>query len=238
MQQIVNDRVRTVLRVIRPRSGAVANARDAVENDERAAGLRRDAALEQAASQGPRSWQALHRSPVPARRGAGHAVHFASSHADLVGRLASYVADGLAKGEVCLVIATAEHRAGLRQWLAVNGLEQEGRGELIELDADELLQELLLDGSPDPAVFDLIVGNLFPEDARSRGGIRAFGEMVGLLSARGDLTAALELERLWESTQKRLGFPLLCAYVDLGDSPDVAQFMGRVCAVHTHLAVS
>jgi hypothetical protein len=232
LQQAVNDRLRSAVRTVRPQLGGVANARDAVLRDERRAGQRRASSLEQARAEGPRGWEPLHRSPVPARRGAGHAVHFASSDADLVARLSSYVADGLAQGDVCVVIATAEHRAGLHQWLAAHGLQQE-QGLLVEHDAEEVLDRLVQDGRLVPEVFHALIASL-PQERLRGGSLRAFGEIVSLLHQRGDLGLALELERLWDDVQRRLGFPLLCAYLDDGTSE--AAFVGPVCAGHTHLA--
>lgn len=229
LQDVVNDRLRTAVRAVRPQHGGVANARESVHRDVRHSEQRRASALEQARAQGPRSWVPLHRSAVPARRGAGHAVHFASSDAALVARLASYVADGLADGDVCVVVATAEHRAGLREWFAASGLRQPEPGLLVEHDADELLHRLVRDGRLHPEVFAQLV-ETFPRS----GGLRVFGEVVSLLAQRGELRLALELERLWNGEQHRLGFPLLCAYLDDGTADP--SLVGTVCAVHTHLA--
>ncbi|MGZ6793112.1 MAG: MEDS domain-containing protein [Mycobacteriales bacterium] len=211
----------------------MANARDAVRHDEDHAGQRRASCLEQARAQGPWAWQPLHRSPVPARRGAGHAVHFAVSDADLVTRLAAYVADGLDRGEVCVVLATEDHRAGMRQWLAANALPPPPEGRLVEVDADALLERLVRGGRLLPEVFSQLLASL-PQERLRGGGLRAFGEVVSVLHQRGQLALALQLERLWDEAQRRHGFPLLCSYLDDGTSG--ADLVGPVCAVHTHLA--
>jgi hypothetical protein len=234
MQDRVRAGLRSSLRSVRPHAGGVANAREAVLRSERAASQRRDAALGQARAQGTRSWQPLHRTPVPARRGAGHAVHFASSDADLVARLTSYVAEGLAAGEHCLVIATPEHRAGLRQSLALSGLQDEARRLLVELDAADVAHQLVGDRGTDRAAFDRVLGQVVRSALATHGRVRAFGEVVGLLHDRGELGAALALERFWDDLQRRLGFPLLCAYLDAGTT-DGDDFLGQVCATHTHL---
>jgi hypothetical protein len=227
--------IQEVLRTLRPHTGAVANARDAYLQTEDEAVDRRRAALELARSQGPLSWQPLHQRESGRRR-PGHAVHFAPSDADLVARLALYVADGLGADEVCMVIATAEHRAGLHEWLAASGLDHEDTGLLVEVDARDVMELLLRSGTLDMAVFDQLVERVVAPYATSGEGFRVFGEIVELLHRSDDLASALELERGWEQVQRRLGFPLLCAYVDPGESEEWTRSFGQICGTHTHLA--
>jgi hypothetical protein len=227
--------IHAVLRTVRPHSGGLANARDALRRSETRAAERRLGTLELAHSQGPRTWQPLHQRESGRSR-PGHAVHFATSDADLVARLGLYVADGLSAGEVCLVVATAEHRAGLHQWLAANGLEGRGPGRLVEFEAQEVMEALLPGGTLDLAVFDGVVEDVLTPYATSGGGLRVFGEIVDLLHRRGELASALDLERRWEVVQRRLGFPLLCAYVDPGESDEWLLAVGQICGTHSHLA--
>ena len=227
--------IEAVLRTLRPQLGALANARDAVRQSASHAADRRVGALELAHSQGPKAWLPLHQHES-ARSRPGHAVHFATSDAGLVARLALYVADGLSAGDVCLVVATAEHLAGMHQWLAANGLEGRGPGRLVELDAHDVMAALLPGGAFDPAVFDGIVEEVLTPYTTSGEGFRVFGEIVDLLHRRGDLVAALDLERRWKVVQRRLGFPLLCAYVDPGESEEWLRAVGQICETHTHLA--
>jgi hypothetical protein len=50
-------------------------------------------------------------------------------------------------------------------------------------------------------------------DARWRtGSVHAYGEMVGVLAARGDVVSALELEALWSRLVDEHPFRLLCGY--------------------------
>jgi hypothetical protein len=227
--------IQEVLRSLRPQSGALANARDAVRQSTSDAADRRLGALELARSQGPQGWQPLHQRSSGRDR-AGHAVHFATGDADLVARLALYVADGLSNGDDCLVVATAEHRAGLHEWLAASGLDEAAPGRLVEFDAHEVMEGLLPGGILDLAFFDALVADVLTPYAHGERGFRAYGEIVGLLHRRGDLASALDLERRWEVVQRRLGFPLLCAYVDPGGSDEWRASVGQICGTHTHLA--
>lgn len=217
-------------RLLMPQRGARANARDALSLHTASREDRRQVAVAQARVHGTASWTPL-RDAAP--EGA-HAVHFPEHDAVLVARLAAFVGEGLAAGEVCLVLGTPSHRAGLRRRLALSGLDEAAAELLVERDAAEVLQSVLCDGCPDPDRFEVVVGGLVRQ-ARARGtGVRAFGELVGLLAARDDLVGALRLEQLWEELLRRTPLPLLCAYPGLSDPAARAQ----VCRRHTHLAAS
>ncbi|MCW2615679.1 MAG: putative two-component sensor histidine kinase protein [Frankiales bacterium] len=228
--------LRSLARTVRPLSGAVANAQDAVHGDALARARRHTAALLQAQALGPASWTELDGQSSPVRSGAAHALDLYADDAGLVARLTAYVADGLARGEVCIVIATREHCAGLRARLALTGLDvAAGRGRLVELDADEVLRRFLRDDWPDPELFDLAVAEVVRAACAEGVPVRAFGEMVGLLHTRGLDAAAGQLEKLWESLQRRLGFALLCAYPVSGRTAVDVDLREQACASHSHL---
>lgn len=219
----------TVRRLLRPQRGAVANARDAVALHQAAAADRRELARLHAEAAGTGSWY-----PLSSSGGEPHAVHLAVDDCDLVSALSSFVAEGLAEGEVCLVVATASHRDGLATRLALAGLAEEARRLLVQLDAVSVLQGLLRDGRLDPRRFDSSLGRAVRAAAGRGTGLRAFGEMVGLLYGRGELVAALELERLWTALQRDRSFSLLCAYPS-GLHGD-AEAQQQVGAAHTHVS--
>jgi hypothetical protein len=144
-----------------------------------------------------------------------HAVAFYDHDADLIATLAGFVGDGLRLDETVLVVATPVHRAALTQVLAQRGLHVDAlqaAGRLAVLDAAELLQSLLVGGSPASAAFAAHVGRLLDRAAADGRPVRVFGEMVALLWARGDVVAALELEALWNELARERRFLLLCAY--------------------------
>lgn len=227
------DRARALLRTVRPQHGALANAREAVRAVEQAAVERRELALTRARCSGPMTWE-----PVEAGEpgGDGHAVHFYVDEAALIARLTSYVADGLAAGQTCLVAATASRLAGLRQSLALSGLHDEP-GRLVVFDTDEVLRRFMRDDWPDPELFDLAVGEVVRESLRSGAPVRACGDMAGVLHAQGRLPAALQVEKLWGSLLREVRLPLLCAYPVLGDPEEHAETRASVLARHTHEAL-
>ena len=220
-------RLRTTARILRPVAGATANARDAVQKNTDERGRRRACALQQAHALGPTAWTALE----PDAAGPGHAVDLYRDDAGLLTRLTAYVADGLARGETCLVVATGPHLAGLQARLRLVGLDPPHPGRLLTLDAEEVLGRLLREDWPDPGLFDLAVA----EVVRAAGApLRAFGETVGLLQARGLNAAAHQLDKLWDTLQRSLGFPLVCACPLVGEPGQDAELTARVSSWHSH----
>jgi len=109
---------------------------------------------------------------------------------------------------------------------------------LFELDADEVLRRFLRDDWPDPALFDLAVAEVLRTLVRQGGRVRVFGEVAGLLHARGMLPAALQLEKLWEQLQRELDLPLLCAYPLVGCDEQDAELREHVPALHPHVVTT
>jgi hypothetical protein len=219
--------LRQFVRAMRPLSGALANAGEAVHSDRLAAERRHRAARGQARALGPASWSRL--TTADHLHGPSHGLHLCEDEAEQLAHLSDYVLDGVSAGDVCVVVATASHLAGLRQRLALTG-EQGTSPRLHAFDADELLAQLLRDGRPDHELFDRVVGDVVRGLAEEGRPVRAYGEMVDLLYSRGDLDGALELEALWGRLLSDTPFTLLCAYY-LGDDTDGRDL---VRAAHTH----
>lgn len=168
-----------------------------------------------------------------ARVAGGHGVRFYDQDRDLVAAIAGYVADGWSVGEACVVIATPEHLAALDRRLAPLGLAAaRTHGHLVVREAAETLDLFMRDGTPDPVLFDDTVGALVRHHAKAAHGLRAFGEMVNVLSEAGNTVGALQLEELWTHLRRSVNFGLLCGYRSSGlSSDDRAQ----VRAAHDHL---
>jgi len=108
-------------------------------------------------------------------------------------------------------------------------------GDLLMLDAREVLATFMEDGQPDaerfnqsvPAAIARIVRGL---DKRT---VRAYGEMVDLLWKDGLTTAAVKLEMLWNQLARTHDFSLLCGY-SMGNFYKDAV-VGEITRLHTHL---
>jgi hypothetical protein len=169
--------------------------------------------------------------PAPGRAAAPvpheHTVHFYARDEALLTRLEEYVLEGLRLGEVVVVIAGPDHRQQLRDRLASWELEEAFLG----LDASEMLSRFMVDGLPDAELFESSIGTLLRAHPR----IRAFGEMVAVLWAEGNVAGTLALEEMWNALQREVAFPLLCAYPLEDIQQDLGSGLGQVCTLHTHV---
>jgi hypothetical protein len=108
-------------------------------------------------------------------------------------------------------------------------------GDLLVLDAREVLATFMEDGQPDaerfnhsvPAAIARVVRGL---DKRT---VRAYGEMVDLLWKDGLTTAAVRLEMLWNQLARTHDFSLLCGYSMGNFYKDAA--VEDICAQHSHV---
>jgi diguanylate cyclase (GGDEF)-like protein len=164
-----------------------------------------------------------------------HAVHFYDDDDDLLPALTGYISAGLFRDSV-VVIASAEHRWQLRQRLDPDLLAAaRGGNRYVELDAAETLARFMRNGFPDPDLFQMVVGSTILRSTTRRTHVRAYGEMVSLLWAQGNAAATLRLEALWSDLQRRIAFPLLCAY-PMRDFPDERDNgFDEICNHHTQL---
>ena len=158
---------------------------------------------------------------------AGHAVYLHDGDDDLLDRLEAYVVDGWAHGQRTILFAEAARIGALRDRLAARGLEQA----IDPHDADEALEVFLRGGMPQAPLFTAMVNETLAQ--QGHGSVRLYGEMVAVLWRDGAITAALELERLWNAYLAAHPLPLLCAYpaADLAGHPD----QGRICRTHAHV---
>jgi hypothetical protein len=160
----------------------------------------------------------------------------------LIDSVAHYLGEGLRRGDGLLVIATAERSHAITRQLADDAAYQPAvqQGRLAVFDAEILLSQVLTDGRPNRIRFEHMLGQaLRLVGARSSSGrIKAYDEMVGLLWAAHQTTAAIRLEEYWNQLLARHRFELFCAYpVDvLADQPQTrARALHGVLCTHTHL---
>ena len=168
-----------------------------------------------------------------------HLVHFYERDAELIGRVASFLAEGFASGEAAAVIATAEHLQALRAALEDGGVDSaalERRGRLVMADAAETLRQLISGGVPDPRAFESTLGPIMDRlsAAAPSGRLRAYGEMVNLLWSTGDVATAIQLESLWNEMGQRRQFSLLCGYLT-NEAPAKPHGHAEVLRMHSAL---
>jgi PAS domain S-box-containing protein len=170
---------------------------------------------------------------------AEHFAQFYENDSFLLNSLVGFIGAGLGAGDGCVIVATNEHREELNKRLEDRGLDVAAAsscGQYISLEAGEILATFMLDGSPDPGLFAEVIGGVIARAAEGRGRVRIFGEMVALLWAEGNHTAAISLEALWNGLQQTRSFSLFCAYPMSGFSGEshTSRF-GEVCAGHSRV---
>ena len=168
-----------------------------------------------------------------------HFVQFYEADAFLLNSLAEYIGAAIKAGEGAIVVATEAHRDELEARLRDKGLEVTTAvecGQLVLRDAAETLSKFMAGGSPDPALFAEIIGDLIARSAKGRPRVRIYGEMVALLWAEGNYDAAIRLEELWNSLQQTHSFALFCAYPMDGFAGEGAgRGLPHVCTTHSRV---
>jgi hypothetical protein len=167
-----------------------------------------------------------------------HLVQIYEREAAFLDSLEGFVGGGLESGEAAVVIATPAHRAELGDRLTRRGLDLAAltaSDQYLALDAEETLGRFMRGGWPDEPLFANTVTEIL---ARARQGgrrVRAFGEMVALLWARGDASATVQLEHLWHRLVEIEAFSLFCAYPRAGFPQDAMASMAALCAAHSRV---
>jgi len=165
-----------------------------------------------------------------------HFVQWYRNDSALLQSIATFTFDALRRGGAAIVVCTEPHRRQVEERLQlgldVRQLERNGR--YICRDAEETLDCFMVNGRPDPDKFFDVVGTVVSRASNSWNGVRAFGEMVGVLWQSGQPQAAIELEQLWHRLIEVYSLPLFCAYprTDLHTDAEVDSFR-RVCDAHS-----
>jgi hypothetical protein len=171
-------------------------------------------------------------------------LHDATNMRALTTNVVNFLAEGLNSDGSGLVIATAPHREVLLRELARAGVDTDDAsrsGRLALLDAEKTLARIMVGGHPDAERFDQIVGSAVREAKKVSGthGVRAYGEMVGLLWKAKEYPAAIRLEQLWNKLRTTTSFDLFCAYpIDVFDKDFDVSVMDALLCAHTHLLPS
>src|SRR5437899_12726294 len=147
-------------------------------------------------------------SPLGHGSSCHHSVQFYYDDSFLIHSICDFLKAALTSGRSAIVVATREHRFDCAECLREKGIDltraiEEGR--YLALDASETLDQFMVDGTPDPKRFEQVIGDIIAvssscaacERKSADQKVAIFGEMVALLLQRGEIQAALQLERLW-----------------------------------------
>ena len=159
-----------------------------------------------------------------------HVVQFYGHDDELAAGVIPYLAEAIEAGGVAIVIATEAHRRAFAAGMDLTGA---ATTRLILLDAAEAMDTLLVDGRLAAHRFDKLIGDLVRDTAAGGGPIHAYGEIVALMWAEGHVTAALELEDLWNGLGREVAFALYCAYPVASMAEGDADAFPAVCSQHS-----
>ncbi len=175
------------------------------------------------------------------REPCGHLVQFyQAAEALLTRNVVDFLLEGLKQGEAALVITTPERNAAFADGLRQSGLEPNvavRERKLLFADAEETLRRFMVDGQPDWRRFERTIGALIREvRPHADAGLRAYGEMVGLLWQEGQFTAAVRLEQFWNNLMSSRALHLFCAYpIDVFGKDFQSKTLDPLLCAHTHL---
>jgi hypothetical protein len=172
----------------------------------------------------------------------GHFVQvYEADEAALTKNVGRYLWEGLRRGDGVLVIATPEHQDLFSKHLDRLGADLAdllSSQQLIFWDAHQTLAQFMVAGQPDWQRFEKVIRAAMRQvrPTKMAEGLRAYGEMVGILWKTRQFQAAIRLEQLWNKLLEQSSFSLYCAYaIDVfGKEFDVANLDGVLCT-HTHL---
>jgi hypothetical protein len=167
-----------------------------------------------------------------------HLVQFYEADDVFLDTLEGFVNGGLRSGDSVIVIATAAHRRVLEERLASAGCDVDeacSSDQYIALDAESTLELFMKAGWPDDERFFALVRELLERARRGGRKVRAFGEMVAIMWARGEQGATVHLEHLWHQLCTAEGFSLLCAYPKVGFAQNAAESISEICAAHSQV---
>lgn len=181
--------------------------------------------------------QSLLKHPHPQ----SHFVQFYGAQDQALNRnVARYLAEGLTL-EGGLVIGSEErNEAVAREFnaLGVDAAQAQRDGRLCFLNAEKTLDQFMVDGQPYWRRFERTIGFAINNirDAVGHGGLRAYGEMVGVLWTQGQFSAAVRLEQFWNRLLTRSSASLFCGYpIDILSPAFQGAGLDAVLCAHSHV---
>lgn len=164
-----------------------------------------------------------------------HIVQIYEDEPTFLNSLEGFAGSGFLAGESVIVIGTEKHLKILNQRLLSHGFNINkliSDDKYLPLDAEEVLDNFMIDNKPDETRFMKLVKGLVRRARKEGRKVRAFGEMVAVLSSRGNSVATLELEHLWNKFCEKEPLCLFCAYPRNSMTITGKQ---HICSEHTKI---
>ncbi|MDQ1472490.1 MAG: hypothetical protein QOJ99_3970 [Bryobacterales bacterium] len=171
-----------------------------------------------------------------------HCVQFYETDAFLAGSVSRFAAEGLARNEAVIVIATCCHLPLIETHMYGLGRPdfEKARtgGQFTMFSAEETLAGFMVNGMPDDGLFMTAMHELMRavEHSGPWSHVRVFGEMVAVLLELVSQQAALRLEYLWDALAQSHEFSLMCGYPARGfNHAGGSDGFARICNRHSHV---
>lgn len=167
-----------------------------------------------------------------------HVVQIYENDEAFLDLLLGFVSGGVTAGECAVVIATAAHLAALDKRLVALGYSVTSlisKTQYLPLDAEKTLSEFMVNDWPDENLFNKVISEVIVKAKGNSGKVRAFGEMVAILWAKGQVGATVRLEHLWNKFCENEAFSLFCAYPKSGFTEDAVESVMHICSAHTKM---
>jgi hypothetical protein len=183
-------------------------------------------------------WERLLEQPISG----GHFVQlYQADESSLSKNVGHYIWEGLRRGDGVLLITTSDHHelfAGQLERMGADLPALQASRQLTFLDAEATMAQFMVGGQPDWERFESVIRaairNIRPAEGAE--GLRAYGEMVGVLWKARQFAAAIRLEQLWNKLLEQHAFSLYCAYaIDVFGKDFGAANLNGVLCTHTHL---
>lgn len=183
-------------------------------------------------------WEKLLAQPHPR----GHFVQlYETAESSLTNNVSRYLSEGFKQGDGMILITTPEHFQAF-----CRGMEELGVGtelllrehQLVFLDAQDALAQFMAGTEPDWNRFEHSMRSAMRQVRRKseEAGLRAYGEMVGILWRARKFSAAVRLEQFWNRLLEEQSFSLYCAYaIDLFSRDFHPVALDEILCTHTHL---
>ena len=151
--------------------------------------------------------------------------------------LHGFVGGGFDAGECVIVIATPQHLEAIAAKLCESGFnlpKLQAEKNYIPLEAELVLSKFMVNEWPDEERFNTVITDIisWPKGTQR---FRAFGEMVALLWAKGQVDATVRLEHLWNKFCAKQAFCLFCAYPQHVFHQYTAESLSHICKAHSKL---
>jgi hypothetical protein len=164
-----------------------------------------------------------------------HLVQIYDDTISFLNSLEGFVGSGILAGESVIVIATDKNLQSLNKRLLQQGFNLNkliSDDQYLMLNAEELLENFMEGESPNEIRFTKLITGILSRAKKNGRKARAFGEMVAILSAKGNSKGTLELENLWNKFLEAESFSLFCAYPRFSMTTTGRQ---HICSAHTKI---